>query len=87
MRANPCWGWGRLARRFTVWTAIGAARAVILGIVVLGDPATVLRITGIALVLGGVVRLRSRTGRSRPVAVRAIRTASVSVAAAVTASL
>ena len=47
---------------YAVWTAIGASGAVLLGILFLGDPASVLRIAGIAVVLGGVVMLRLAEG-------------------------
>jgi quaternary ammonium compound-resistance protein SugE len=43
---------------YAIWTAIGASCAVILGIVLLREPLTVLRIVGIGIVLGGVVVLR-----------------------------
>ena len=47
---------------YAVWTAIGASGAVLLGIVFLGDPASLLRLAGIAVVLGGVVMLRLAEG-------------------------
>ena len=47
---------------YAVWTAIGASGAVLLGILFLGDPANVLRLAGIAVVLGGVLMLRLAEG-------------------------
>ncbi len=47
---------------YAVWTAIGASGAALLGILFLGDPANVLRLAGIAVVLGGVVMLRLAEG-------------------------
>jgi len=43
---------------YAVWTAIGASLAVFLGILFLDEPANLLRLTGIAVVLGGVLMLR-----------------------------
>ena len=47
---------------YAVWTAIGASGAVLLGILLLGDSANVLRLAGIAVVLGGVLMLRLAEG-------------------------
>ncbi len=47
---------------YAVWTAIGASLAVLLGILFLGEPANLLRLTGIAVVLGGVLMLRLAEG-------------------------
>lgn len=47
---------------YAVWTAIGAAGAVLIGIFVLGEPANVLRLAGIVVVLGGVVMLKLAEG-------------------------
>lgn len=47
---------------YAVWTAIGASGAVLLGIVFLGEPANLLRIVGIVVVLGGVLMLRFAEG-------------------------
>ena len=47
---------------YAVWTAIGASGAVLLGILFLGDPASLLRLAGIAVVLGGVLMLRLAEG-------------------------
>ena len=47
---------------YAVWTAIGASLAVLLGILFLGEPANLLRMVGIAVVLGGVLVLRFAEG-------------------------
>ena len=47
---------------YAVWTAIGASVAVLLGILFLGEPANLLRLAGIAVVLGGVLILRFAEG-------------------------
>jgi quaternary ammonium compound-resistance protein SugE len=47
---------------YAVWTAIGASMAVLLGILLLGEPANLLRLAGIAVVLGGVLMLRFAEG-------------------------
>ena len=47
---------------YAVWTAIGASGAVLLGILFLGEPANLLRIAGIVVVLGGVLMLRLAEG-------------------------
>lgn len=47
---------------YAVWTAIGASCAVLLGILFLGEPANLLRLAGIAIVLGGVLLLRFAEG-------------------------
>ncbi|KAA0079809.1 QacE family quaternary ammonium compound efflux SMR transporter [Mycolicibacterium sp. P9-64] len=44
---------------YAVFTGIGATGAVVLGIVVYGDPVTALRLTGITLVVTGVIALRA----------------------------
>ncbi|MCL6437568.1 MAG: multidrug efflux SMR transporter [Rubrobacteraceae bacterium] len=43
---------------YAVWTGIGAAGTVAFGIVFLGEPAGLLRVGAIALILAGVVVLR-----------------------------
>jgi len=43
---------------YAVWTGIGAAGTVILGIVLLGEPATVARLACIGLILAGIVGLK-----------------------------
>jgi quaternary ammonium compound-resistance protein SugE len=47
---------------YAVWTAIGASLAVLLGILFLGEPANLLRLARIAVVLGGVIMLRFAEG-------------------------
>jgi len=47
---------------YAVWTAIGASLAVLLGILFLGEPANILRLVGITVVLGGVLILRFAEG-------------------------
>jgi quaternary ammonium compound-resistance protein SugE len=43
---------------YAVWTGIGALGAVVLGIVLFGDPATPLRLACVGLILLGVVGLK-----------------------------
>jgi quaternary ammonium compound-resistance protein SugE len=47
---------------YAVWTAIGAAGAVLIGIFLLSEPANALRLAGIVVVLGGVVMLKLAEG-------------------------
>ena len=47
---------------YAVWTAIGASIVVLLGILFLGEPANLLRLAGIVVVLGGVLMLRFAEG-------------------------
>jgi quaternary ammonium compound-resistance protein SugE len=47
---------------YTVFTGIGATGAVVLGIVLYGDPVTALRLTGITLVVAGLIALRASGG-------------------------
>ena len=47
---------------YAVWTAIGASLAVLLGILFLGEPANMLRLVGIIVVLGGILVLRFAEG-------------------------
>ena len=47
---------------YTVFTGIGATGAVVLGVMLYGDPMTVLRLTGITLVVTGVIALRASGG-------------------------
>ncbi len=44
---------------YAVFTGLGATGAVTLGILIYGDPITALRLTGIALVVSGVVILQA----------------------------
>ena len=43
---------------YAVWTGIGAVGTAILGIVLLGDPATVARMASIGLIVAGIVGLK-----------------------------
>jgi len=43
---------------YAVWTGIGAAGTVILGIVLFGEPATVIRLACVGLILAGIVGLK-----------------------------
>ena len=43
---------------YAVWTGIGAAGTVILGIVLFGEPATALRLFFVALIVGGIAGLK-----------------------------
>lgn len=43
---------------YAVWTGIGAVGAVVLGILFLKEPATLLRLGAISLIVAGVVALR-----------------------------
>lgn len=47
---------------YAVWTGIGAAGTAILGMVMMGDAATPMRIFCIALILAGVIGLKLITG-------------------------
>jgi quaternary ammonium compound-resistance protein SugE len=47
---------------YVVWTAIGAAGAVLLGVFLLGEPANALRLAGIGVVFVGVVMLKLAEG-------------------------
>lgn len=47
---------------YAVWTGIGAAGTAILGMALLGDATTALRIACIALILAGVIGLRLVSG-------------------------
>jgi quaternary ammonium compound-resistance protein SugE len=48
---------------YAVWTGIGAAGTAILGIALLGDAATPLRLLCIVLILGGVIGLKLVSGQ------------------------
>ena len=43
---------------YAVWTGIGAAGTVILGIVLFAEPATLLRLAFVAMIVGGIVGLK-----------------------------
>jgi len=46
---------------YSVWVGVGAAGTVILGIVLLGEPANVGRMLSVALIIAGVVGLKLST--------------------------
>jgi quaternary ammonium compound-resistance protein SugE len=46
---------------YAVWTGIGAAGTVILGIVLFGEPATALRLMFVAMIIGGIAGLKLTT--------------------------
>jgi quaternary ammonium compound-resistance protein SugE len=43
---------------YAVWTGIGAAGAAIIGIVLLKEPATALRLISLVMIVGGVIGLK-----------------------------
>lgn len=43
---------------YAVWVGIGAAGTVLLGIVLFGEPISLLRVGGVALIVAGIVALR-----------------------------
>lgn len=43
---------------YSVWTGIGAVGTVILGILLFGEPATILRLLCIAMIIAGIVGLK-----------------------------
>ena len=43
---------------YAIWTGIGAVGATVVGIVILKEPATALRIVSIAAIVGGIVGLK-----------------------------
>ncbi len=51
-----------LGTAYAVWTGIGAAGSVAVGILVFGEPATAARLFWIALVLAGIVGLKVQAG-------------------------
>jgi quaternary ammonium compound-resistance protein SugE len=46
---------------YSVWVGVGAIGTVILGIVLLGEPASVARMISVALILAGIVGLKLST--------------------------
>lgn len=48
-----------LGTAYAVWTGIGAAGSVLVGILVFGEPATAMRLICIALVLAGITGLKT----------------------------
>ena len=51
-----------LGTAYAVWTGIGAAGSVAVGILIFGEPATAARLFWIALVLAGIVGLKLQAG-------------------------
>jgi quaternary ammonium compound-resistance protein SugE len=47
-----------LGTAYAIWTGIGAAGAFVVGIVILGEVATVMRIGSVLLILAGIVGLK-----------------------------
>ncbi|UXY13745.1 quaternary ammonium compound efflux SMR transporter SugE [Chitiniphilus purpureus] len=47
---------------YAVWTGIGAVGTVVLGIVWLGEPATVWRLVSVGLILAGIIGLKLASG-------------------------
>jgi quaternary ammonium compound-resistance protein SugE len=47
-----------LGTAYTIWTGIGAIGAFVLGVVVLGEAATPMRVVSAALILAGIVGLK-----------------------------
>jgi quaternary ammonium compound-resistance protein SugE len=47
---------------YGVWTGIGAVGAFVVGVVVLGEPATTLRLASVALVVAGIAGLKLASG-------------------------
>lgn len=43
---------------YAVWTGIGAAGTFLVGVLVYGDPTSVARYLGVALIVGGVITLK-----------------------------
>ena len=43
---------------YAVWTGIGGAGTFLLGVVLYGDPVSVARFVGVAMIVGGVVTLK-----------------------------
>ena len=50
-----------LGTSYAVWVGVGAAGTVILGIVLLGEPASPLRLVSVGLILAGIVGLKLTT--------------------------
>jgi quaternary ammonium compound-resistance protein SugE len=46
---------------YSVWVGVGAAGTVILGIVLLGEPANAARLMSVALILAGIIGLKLAT--------------------------
>ena len=50
-----------LGTAYTVWTGIGAVGAFVIGVVVLGEPSSALRLVAAFLIVGGLVLMRLAT--------------------------
>ena len=50
-----------LGTAYAIWTGIGTVGTVIFGIVVLNEPASVVRLACIAMIIGGIVGLKLTT--------------------------
>ena len=46
---------------YSVWVGVGAVGTVILGIVILGEPANAPRLISVALIIGGIIGLKLAT--------------------------
>jgi quaternary ammonium compound-resistance protein SugE len=53
-----------LGTAYAVWTGIGTAGAVLLGILLFGEPATLLRLLFVGLIVAGIVGLKLVTAAS-----------------------
>lgn len=51
-----------LGTAYAIWTGIGAVGAFAVGVVVLGEPLTVMRVAGAVLVVSGLVVLKVSSG-------------------------
>lgn len=47
-----------LGTAYAVWTGIGAAGTFLVGVMIYGDPASVARYAGVALIVAGVITLK-----------------------------
>lgn len=47
-----------LGTAYTIWTGIGAVGAFVVGIAVLGEPVTLLRVLAACLIVGGIVLMK-----------------------------
>ena len=47
-----------LGSAYAVWVGVGAVGTSVLGLIYFGESATILRLSGIALILGGIVALK-----------------------------
>jgi len=51
---------------YAIWSGVGTAVIILIGIAVFGEPATALRLAGIALIVAGVVMLNLSSHRESP---------------------